>query len=210
MATTAIPKIHVVLKRPRPVIAVIALAQAIEAAMSSHTTTFPSPLVSMVQFATDIAGLVTAQTLAATRTKGAVQVRDAKLAVVVSDLKQLRAYVEGIADANPANASAIAMSSAMEIRKRRTTPAKNDVNAKTTTVSGTIVITARVGTKQKQSHEWQYSTDGGKTWTTAVPTIRAKTTITGLTPGVTVLVRHRAVTRTGLTNWTDPASVIVV
>jgi hypothetical protein len=210
MATPITPKVQVVLRKPRPVTAIIALAQAIEAAMSAHTTTFPSPSVSMAQFTSDISALVVAQSATAARTKGAAQTRDAKLAVVDSDLGLLRNYVEGIAQADPANASPIALSAGMDVRKPRTAAPKNDVNAKTTTVSGTIVVSARVGTKQKQSHEWQYSTDGGKTWTAATSTTQAKTTITGLTPGVTVLVRHRAITRTGPTNWTDPASVVVV
>ncbi len=44
MSTTTTPKIHVVLKRPRPVSALISLAQAIEAAMTSAKVTFPVQL----------------------------------------------------------------------------------------------------------------------------------------------------------------------
>jgi len=208
MTTTATPKVHVVLKKPRPVTALIALAQAIEAAMGANVKTFPSPTPTIAVLTSDITTLVSAQTAARTRAKGAVQTRNAKLAIVVTDLNQLRAYVEGIADADPANAAAIANSAGMELRKASVLK-KNDVNVKAAKVSGSINVTARVGTRQKQSHEWEYSTDGGKTWATAAPTTQAKTTIIGLTVGVTVLVRHRAVTGTGPTNWSDAASVVV-
>jgi len=210
MTTTSTPKVHVVLKRPRPVTALIALAQAIEAAMGANVKTFPSPTPTIPQFTSDIATLVSAEALARTRAKGAVQTRDAKMAIVVTDLTQLRTYVEGVCDANPGIAAAIANSAGMELRKA---PArsKNDVNVKPSKIaSGTVSVTARVGTKQKQSHEWEYSIDAGKTWIACPPTTQAKTTITGLTPGLTVLVRHRAVTGTGPTSWCDPASLIVI
>ena len=51
--------------------------------------------------------------------------------------------------------------------------------------------------KVKASHEWQYSTDGGKTWTSVQTTLQAKTTVPGLQPGNTVVFRHRAVTKSG-------------
>ena len=70
MATPITPKVQVVLRKPRPVTAIIALAQAIEAAMSAHTTTFPSPSVSMAQFTSDISALVVAQSATAARTIG--------------------------------------------------------------------------------------------------------------------------------------------
>jgi hypothetical protein len=198
----------VVLKKPRPVTALISLAQAIEAAIGANVTTFPSPTPTIAQFTSDINALVTAETAARMRTKGAVQTRNTKLTLVVADLNLLRAYVEGIANATPASAAAIANSAAMELRKAPVL-SKNDVNVKAAQVSGSVIVTARVGTRQKQSHEWEYSLDGGKTWVTAPPTTQAKTTITGLTPGVSLLVRHRAVTGTGPTDWTDAASLTV-
>ncbi len=157
----------------------------------------------------DINALIAAQNLAKTRAKGAVQARDAKLAVVITDLNQERAYVESIADANLANAAAIANSAGMEVRKQGAHPKKSAVNVKQAKASGSVAVTALVGSKQKQSHEWQYSIDGGKTYVGAPPTLQAKTTIPGLTVGVTVLVRHRAVLLTGPASWSDPVSLTV-
>ena len=209
MSVTKTPKIHVALKKPRSVTALSSMAQAIEAAMASASTTFPSPTPSMVQFTSDINALVIAENAAKTRAKGAVQTRDAKLAIVTTDLKQLVAYVETIANADPANAAAIVNSAGMVVKKQPLR-SKNDLNFRKSTASGSVVVMARVGSRQRQSHEWEYSTDGGKTWLSLPPTQQAKTTITGLAPGSTVQVRHRALSKTGLSDWTDPASELVV
>ncbi len=205
---TQTPKIHVVLKRPRPVPLLISLAQAIEAAVASAATTFPSPTPPLAQLVSDINALIAAQNAAKTRAKGAVQTRDAKLEIVITDLNTLRVYVEGTANADPANAVAIANSAGMEVRKQ---PVRtiNAVNVKQAKASGSVNVTARVGTRQKQSHEWEYSADGGKTWVSCPPTTQAKTTITGIVPGSTILVKHRAVTGTGPTSWTDAVSMLV-
>lgn len=209
MSNTKTPRIHVVLKRPTAVPAIISLAQAIEASISANATTFPTPVPTMAQFSSDISALIAAEATAKTRVKGAVQARDAALKVVETDMNQLRTYVETVANANPDKATAIANSASMEVRKAPATKKKNDVNLKQGKASGSVTVTARVGTKQKQSHEWEYSTDGGKTWVTSNPTVQAKTSISGLPPGQTVLVKHRAVTLTGPAAWSDPASLMV-
>jgi hypothetical protein len=205
MSSTKTPKIHVALKRPRTVSGLISLAQAIEAAMASAATTFPSPTPILAQFTSDISALVTAEAAAKTRAKGAVQTRDAKLAVVVADLKQLVAYVETVANANVATAAAVINSAGMVVRKQPL-HAKNDVNFRKNAASGSVVVMARVGTRAKESHDWQYSTDGGKTWLPLPSTQQAKTTITGLSPGSTVQVKTRSLSKTGYSAWTDPAS----
>ena len=208
MSNTKTPKIHVALKKPKTVTGVISMVQAVEAAMASASTTFPSPTPSMAQFTSDINALVNAENTAKTRVKGAVQIRDAKLAIVTTDLKQLVAYVETVANANPATAAAVINSAGMVVKKQPL-HAKNDVNFRKNTASGSVVVMARVGSRLKQSHEWEYSTDGGKTWLPLPPTTQAKITITGLTPGSTVQVKHRAITKAGPSLWTDAASSLV-
>jgi hypothetical protein len=208
MTTNNTPKVHVVLKKPRTVTGIISMAQAIEAAMSANATTFPSPTPTMVQFMSDISALITAESAARTRAKGAAQTRNAKLLVVVTDMNQERAYVEAVANANPGTAAAIAASAGLELRKV-SVRSKNDVNVKQSSTSGSVDVTAKVGNLKRSSHEWEYSTDGGKTWVAVTPTTQAKTTITGLVPATTVLVRTRAIAPTGPTAWTDPASLLV-
>ena len=105
-----VPVVYVVLKKPRTVAAVLSLAQAIEAAMAANAVTFPSPVPTMVQFSSDIAVANAAESTAKTRTKGAAAARNAKLAIVLEDMSQLRGYVQGVANQAPTNAAAIAAS----------------------------------------------------------------------------------------------------
>jgi len=71
----------------------------------------------MVQFSSDIAGANAAESTAKTRTKGAAAARNAKLAIVLEDMSQLRGYVQVVANQAPTNAAAIAASAGMLLRK---------------------------------------------------------------------------------------------
>ena len=73
---------------------------------------------------------------------------------------------------------------------------------------GTATATAAVAAR-RASYEWQYSTDGGKTWVTAPVTLQSKTTLLGLPAGTTVMFRSRAVTKVGEGEWTQVASLLV-
>jgi hypothetical protein len=201
------PRVIVTLLLPRPVLALLALAKAIQAAIAANPGIFKTPVPPLAQLASDLAALDTAQT-ATTSVKGAVEARNAKRVVVVADLHALRAYVQTVCDADPANAASIAETAKMSVRAKpkRTQSA---VSVKAGPMSGTLAITARL-TAARASHEWEYSTDGGKTYLAATPTLQAKTTITGLVPATTVLVRHRAITKTGPADWSAAFSAIVV
>ena len=172
------PKVHVVLGLPRPVPALLSLAKAIEAAVASASKTFPSPTPTIAQLTADIASLDTAEAATLAKTKGSVQDCDAKLVILRSDLALLRAYVQQVADADVPNAATIAKAAGMSVRKA-TSHAKAPLAAKpSTTVSGLISVSAKL-TVARQANDWEYSTDGGKTWIEAPSTLQAKTTIPG-------------------------------
>src|SRR5271166_222513 len=61
-----------------------------------------------------------------------------------------------------------------------------------------------VGVGPRTSYEWEYSPDGGKTWVAAPSTIQAKTVVTGLTAATMVMFRYRTVTKTGVSDWSQP------
>jgi hypothetical protein len=205
MTTTKTTHNTVVIKRPKSVVSQIALAQAIASAMANSATTFPTPTPPLAQLNTDIDNVVSAQTLASTKAKGAAAARNDKLAIVVADLEQERGYVQKIVNANPGQAETIAQAAGMALRK---VPTRNipDVSVKPDRVSGSVLLRAK-GAKDS-AHEWQYSSDG-KTWTSLPSTMLAKTTIIGLMAGSTVYVQHRTVGRTGISNWSQPVSTIV-
>ena len=198
---------RIVLRKPPTAAATLVLAKAILQAVTTNKGEFPTPNPSLAILTTDINALDTAETAVKTRTKGAAQERDAKLAVVVTDLELLRAYVQSVANAaDPANAASIAHAAGMDVRKSTATT-KPDFGAKPDkTLSGVVHVSVKVGGK-RETHQWQSSTDG-KTWTDMPPTLQGKTTATGFQPGVTVYFRHRAVTRTGLDDWSQPISVV--
>ncbi len=73
-------------------------------------------------------------------------------------------------------------------------------------VSGTVnLVAASAG--HRASYEWQYSTDSGKTWVALPPTLQAKTSVSGLTPGWSVQFKYRVVTKTGAADWSLPITM---
>jgi hypothetical protein len=201
----AIIQTVVVLTVPHSVAAVLVLSKAVLQAVTANKTTFPSPNPSVAQFGSDISALDTAETAVKTKTVGTVAVRNEKLATVVADLRQLRAYVQLIANASPEQAASIAASAGMTLRKP-VVRNKSDLAAKTT-VSGSVKLVAKA-TAGSHAHEWQYSLDG-KTWMNAPSSLQAKTTITGLQTNVLTYFRHCAVSKTGPGNWSQPISFLV-
>jgi hypothetical protein len=140
---------------------------------------------------------------AVSRAKGAVALRNSKLAVLKQLMLQLRAYVQGVADANPENSAAIIESAGFAVRKVNPR-GKRAFAVKQGPLAGSIVVTA-VAAGPRSSYEWQYSTDGGKTWINAPATIQSKTTISSLPSGSTVMVRYLAVTaKGGQGDWSQP------
>jgi hypothetical protein len=65
------------------------------------------------------------------------------------------------------------------------------------------------GGRKRATYEWEWSVDGGKTRNAAPKTLHAKTTIVGLPVGTYVPFRYRAVTKTGVGDWSDPITVLV-
>jgi hypothetical protein len=202
-------RVIVALNPPKQVLAILALAKAVRAAIAANPGTFKSPVPPLAQLASDTAAFDTAQQLAETRVKGSVEARDAQKAIVLADLHALRAYVQTVVDADPSNGASIAALAGMSVRatpKSTTSPLSVKPNKKT---SGSVDVRASL-VAPRSSHEWEYSIDGGKTYVSTPPTLQAKTTITGLVPGSTVSVRHRAVTKTGPDDWSQPVSITVV
>ena len=200
---------EVVLRKPKTALGILLLSKSVLEALTTNKAMFPSPNPPLASFSSDITTLDTAQTATQARTKGTVAARNTALATVEGDLAHLAAYVQTVVDATPGNAAEIASAAGLSLRKS-TAHTKPDLSAKPDPKeSGAIEVAAKVG-GVRSSHDWQYSTDGGKTWTSVSSTLAAKTTITGLTPATTVSVRHRAVTKTGPDPWSQPLTVVVV
>jgi hypothetical protein len=185
---------------------VITFAQNVATAMTGNPH-FPSPTPTLATFQADVAALNTAETAVLSRAKGAVETRNARLAVVRTDLDNLRSYVQGVAaQASPSDAEAIIESAGLTIRKvtARNKPA---LAAKQGSVSGTVTIAAKAVAK-RAVYTWEYSTDQ-KTWTTLPETFQAKTGVSGLTAATTYYFRVQSMTKEGLGTWGDVVSLLV-
>ncbi len=207
MSTTLVHKIVVVLglNLKAGINALIMRATAIVTAMQGNPKLFPSPVPSFVQALADIAAFTDAETAYKSHL-GTKAVRDDKKNAVVADMNQYHGYVEQLANANPSQAQVIVAAASMTLKNPATHP-KSDLAVKQK-VSGSVEVIAK-SVKGARVHSWQYSTDGGKTWIDAPQTTKATTTITGLTPGVTVMYRQRAVTKAGPGDWSQPISAVV-
>ena len=185
---------------------VIAYAQNVAAAMTNNAH-FPSPTPTLATFQTDIAALSAAEAAVLSRTKGAVEARNAKLLVVVGDLVNLKNYVQTtVATATPADAESIIQSAGMSVRKA-TLHDKPALEAKQGSVTGTVNLIAKAAAKSA-AYSWQYSTDQ-KTWTSVPQTLRAKAGVSGLTAGTTYYFRVQPLTRTGTEDWSQTVALLV-
>lgn len=191
---------------PEPVPALITYAQSVVTAMSNNPH-FTAILPSLADVSAAIAALQSAETAALSRLKGTIVVRNDKKAALVTLLGELRNYVQKTADADQENGAAIIQSSGFPVRK---TPVRKPRTfaAAPGAVSGSVVVKAPTAAR-RASYEWQYSTDGGKTWIEAAPSLRAKTTILGLPVAASVQIRYRSVTKAGPSNWAQPLVVVV-
>jgi hypothetical protein len=196
----------VALKLPTRVQALITYATGIVTALTGNPN-FPSIVPTVVTLTAAIAALQTAETAALARAKGAVITRNEKKVALVQLLQQLKGPIQAAADANLENGASIIASAGVAVKKT-VVRSPQVFGAKPGAITGTAkLVTATAG--HRASYEWEYSTDGGKTWVTAPATLQAKTTVPGLTTGTTVQFRSRAVTKTGEGNWTQPVSLVV-
>lgn len=207
--TTSTKIIHnaiVSLLLPAKVADLISYATRVVTTMTGNPT-FPTPTPALAAVTAAIGALQAAETAALTRTKGAATVRNEKRAALVLLLKQLGAYIQTVADATPENGPSIIQSAGVAVRKTPTRAARV-FNAVQGTVSGSAKITAVVAA-HRASYEWEYSTDGGKTWVPVAGTLKSSTTVTGLPVGTTAQFRYRAITKAGEGDWSQAVALVV-
>jgi hypothetical protein len=206
MSTTHQNRVFVALKLPTPVPKLIKVAQAIIAAQTGNAH-IPAPNPPLATLTAALDALVTAETATKTRAAGTVAARNVARTNLLSVLEATKASVQQLADASPEQAEAIITSAGMAVRKTAAY-AKPAFAAKPGAVSGTVVLAAKAAAL-RASYEWEWSGDGGKTWTAALPTLQAKTAISGLPVATTVQFRFRAVTKAGAGDWSQPTSLVV-
>jgi len=198
--------VFVALKLPLPVPQLIKVAQAIIAALTNNPhIPNPNPPLSALTGALDT--LVTTEAATRTRAAGTVAARNVARTNLLSLLHATRANVQQVADADPEQAAAIITSAGMAVRKAAAR-SKAPFEVKPGAVSGTVHVAAKA-VAARASYEWEWSVDGGKTWTPASPTLQSKTGIAGLPVSTLVQFRFRAITKKGAGDWSQPVSLLV-
>jgi len=184
----------------------ISIAKAIVQALSGNAS-FPNPTPTLAVVTAGITDLENAESAALSRVKGAVAARNDKRKVLVSLLQELKAYVQKVADADQEHGAALIQSAGMNVRKA---PVRKPRVFTITQgiVSGAVHVVAP-SAGRRAAYDWEWSSDGGKTWQLAPSTMQAKTSLTGLTAGATLMFRYRAVTKTGEADWSQPISFMV-
>jgi hypothetical protein len=142
------------------------------------------------------AGLDTLQTLAST--KGGSTAARRQLSVCTGLFDILKGIVQQAADADTADAATIIKSASMGIKKQRATLPKPDLAALYGSISGMVYLIAKA--YGRASYQWQMSLDG-ITWVALPVTIKARTTVSGLTPGQKYWFRLQVTTKNGARDW---------
>jgi hypothetical protein len=204
--TVSMHKTLAALKLPTQVAALLGVAEAIVLAMTGNLA-FPDPSPSLATVASALADLHAAEVATLTRTRGTAAVRNERRAVLVGLLVRLKAYVLGVADADPERAAALIHSAGMNV-KRRNAPAKPPFAVRPGAVSGSLRLAVR-SAGDRAIYQWAWSADGGSTWRDAPATLQAHTTLSGLASGSTCALRFRTVTRTGEGDWSAPVHTFV-
>ena len=140
--------------------------------------------------------------------KAATAQRDADYLALLLHLHHELDCVNGVAEqqTSPADAEAVITGAGFSVQKELKRH-KDTLAATYGLASGAVKLAARAVARDA-SYYWQMSTDM-KTWVSLPETKKASTTITGLTPATTYYFRFRALTRKGMTDWSQDVSLLV-
>jgi hypothetical protein len=168
----------------------------------------PTPSAATIRSAAD--GLAQANAAARGGGSAAVAARNAQRKGAEGLVDQFVSYVRVtvIAEAgDPATAVAMIQSAGLSVRKRSKAQ-KPPFVARYGSVSGEVLLIA-LAVAKAATYTWMYSLDQ-KNWTTAPQTMKASTTITGLTRGQVYFFQFRALTRKGLGDGSQIVSLLVL
>jgi len=205
--TTSMNKTLAVLKLPTSAPALVSVARTILAAMTNNPS-FPDPSPPLDAVAGAVAELSVAEVATRTRTRGTVALRDVKRATLVALLMGLRAYVQGVVDAQePEHAATLIESAGMRVRSRGL-PNKPPFDVRPGVLPGSVRLAVR-SAGDRAAYCWAWSADAGVTWHEAPCTLQARTALSGLPSVAMCAFRYRAVTKAGDGDWSEPVWAVV-
>jgi hypothetical protein len=187
------------------ILQLIYFAKHVIASMTNNPH-FSSPSPSLASMSTNIQNLEAAVAAAKYGPPTATEDMHAKKKVLYDAMKQMGAYVEGIANLDPPNAAAIATSAGVGL-KNDPKPRASGFRLTLTGVPGQVKLYAL--SVKAASYKWEYTlTPADASSWISLDTNVAKLLITGLTSGQRYSFRVAAVLKT-LQPWSQVISTLV-
>ena len=211
---TNVHRSRAILKLNRKITAsVLGKAYAVLHGMGADVKRFSAPTPPLVTLEAQAAKVEAAEHLVGTRTKGAAAARNVQRQLLIGMLEIERSYVQTLADASPGQAVAIIEAAGLSVAA---TSVRNRALLEVTrgVPSGTVKLaanaTALAGRSGKRAcFNWQWTADGGQTFTSVPTTPHGKTTIENLPLLTTIGFRVSTSTIKGPDEWSQIVTTLV-
>jgi len=183
-------------------------AKAIVLDIGNSPGFFTTPAPALATVTSDIGNLELAEATAETHVVGSAAARDLRYDVVLTEIHGLQNYVQNQADNAVDEPTSIAIINASGFSlKVNGVHVKPPLAVKNSPVAGEVILTGKSAGK-RASYDWQMSANG-TTWTDLPSTLKAKTTVSGLTVDVRTYFRFRAILPEGTASWSASVSIVV-
>jgi hypothetical protein len=202
----------------RRISAVMTRAQGMYDGLEGDPSTYANPTLPLPAFLDLIANLGKAQQAVKTRVVGAREKRDVQHGLLLTGMETERMFVQSLADANPSCAASLITSAGLvvataPVHVKAMLTLRNGKQSGSVRCEAHVALLIGAGAKhptEKRYFGWQYTTDGGKTFVTMVPTPAGKVVIEGLTPLTTVGVRVNMTNSEGPGDWSQLVTILVL
>jgi hypothetical protein len=197
---------------------VLIRAQAMHDSIVANAATFGSTPITMVAFLALVTSLAAAQAaVTGTKAKGTAEARDSKRNTLWTAMLSLQAFIQGLANVlSHDDAAALIKAAGMVVAKPKANRDKPVLAATLTSVPGNVHLEANraalVGKADARKHAtfaWQWSADGGRSWTSAPSTPYAEADITGLPLMATYSFRVSVTVAKTTGAWSQAVSILV-
>ena len=211
---TIVKRVVATLRFPKTIPAFIIYARGIILKITGNPNIpvpFPTGFSTTATCTTNTNALETTEALVLTHVSGSVASRDAAYELCKKDMRSIRNMVQQLADNNLPNAAIIVESAGLGVKS---TGVRESIvfGAKNTLVSGTVNLIAPHISRSRGSHQWSYTTDlvGYTNRQAAHSTVKARTTVAGLTPLTKYAFFHTAVMPDGINVEEGPVFLSVI
>jgi hypothetical protein len=205
MGTSNVYRVQAVVDRPRNDKELLSFGQTV-ATKTTGNANFTPPPPALADLIAALPIFAAAIATAATEKGTASSLASARQGVVDA-LDHLRDQGQGVAQKQAPDTGKATIESMGFRTKTVTLPTKPAFAAKYGSLSGSVLL-AVIAVARDATYFWEYSTDQ-KTWTDCPSTMKAMTTVSGLTVATVYYFRFRAQTRKGMRDWSQPVSLLV-